>query len=129
MSARLEFQSGHGSGSGGCVFVVHPEGVRLVTCGADAQLAERDESTGAVISERRLAELGTATPALGIAAAPGGGRVATVDKDGNAKVQPGRKAYQHNGILGRNCHSLQLSPVIIGYASSAESCLVHAYRY
>lgn len=91
MSALLEFsaQAGHGAGAGGCVFVVHPEGVRLVTCGADAQLAERDECTGAVIGERRLADLGNVSPVLGIAAAPGGGRVATVDKAGNAKVQPG----------------------------------------
>jgi hypothetical protein len=81
--------------------VSHPEGVRLVTCGADAQLAERDEISGALITERRVTDCNASSAILAIASPQGGARVATADKAGCAKVGLNtHRCLRHRSCLG-----------------------------
>ena len=87
MSDELAFQAGHGAGSGGCTFALHPEGVALITGGSDGILCQRDAATGAVGAERKLAGGGGASTVLAVAASPAGGQVATGEKNGYVKVR------------------------------------------
>lgn len=85
-SQQLAFLPGHGVGAGGCAFAAHPEGVCLLTGGADGLICERDATSGAVVTERKLAGDGAASAVLALAASRTGGQIATGEKNGYVKV-------------------------------------------
>lgn len=83
---ELKFEAGHGRGAGGIAFSKHADGVCLVSCGADGQVAVRDPVTAAVQKLHAASDPDSATPLLCLAASPAGGQVATGGKDQIVKV-------------------------------------------
>lgn len=99
--AELSFEHpGHGAGAGGVAFVKHADGVCLVSCGADGQVAVRDAATAAVRKSHAAGGPDSVSPLLCLAASPSGGQVATGGKDQLIKAS---EAFGPHGCSAVTC--------------------------
>ena len=89
----LKFEPGHGRGAGGIAFAKHGDGVCLVSCGSDGQVAVRDPLTAAVQKSHAAGGPDSTSPLMCLAASMSGGQVATGGKDQIVKV----RLQQHDG--------------------------------